>query len=481
MSYNNNGGVGVTDNIDLLLSCFSEYVFQQAKESIQDLKYYYATNPTTSGNNLVESLLSAIETYDLDSIGLPMFNSIFTKCRKTPQECQEILNKITTYKSCTREQMIPTKKILSDVIASVWIDRANSRFNQSPTDFINYIKSVNLKSSDDRKMSSINFSDIDINTIIAEENDNVVQSKFDFINRSFPNGGYPRASTIIVSAPPGVGKSLFLTEETLWMALNGTKVLYGIFGDIGIRDMLIRMCSIYSGLSFFEANKRLVELYKQLRVALNGNFEISVNPAGMVSVEEFVEFGKNGDHKVIVADYDSNMVIQERTDSMYDLFGKMYMKFSELVADPYNKLLFVASQPKITAWNDPVIGLTDIGESSRKQHAADMIITKGKEINSPNHLSIINIPKNRRGEVDLQAYSIRLGNGRTKIIPKAIYKDLKNIQEKRDFNEAEIDQMIFAYQQSRLSVEQSVQGRMNNSNNSSQQQSNIRRGPSPFT
>ena len=28
------------------------------------------------------------------------------------------------------------------------------------------------------------------------------------------------------------------------------------------------------------------------------------------------------------------------------------------------------------------------------------------------------------------AYSIRLGNGRFKIIPKSVYQDLKNIQEK---------------------------------------------------
>lgn len=471
MSYNNinSGGIG---NMDLLFGCFSQFVFAQAKESITDLRYYFATNPSTAGNPLVDNLLKAIETYDLDAIGVPLFNSILARCQKTPAESQQILGRIIEYKQYSKEQMQPIKKYLADVIASTWIERANARFGNSPSEFINYLKNTNLKSSDDRKMSSINFSDIDINTIIAEENDNIVKSKFDFINRSFPNGGYPRASTIIVSAPPGVGKSLFLTEETLWMALNGTKVLYGIFGDIGMRDMLIRMCAIHSGLSFMEANKRLVELYKSLRIALRGNFEISVNPAGMVSVEEFVEFGKNRDYKVIVADYDSNMILGGSSDSMYDLYGQMYMKFSELVAEPYNKLLFVASQPKINAWNEPIIGLTDIGESSRKQHAADMIITKGKEINSPNHLSIINIPKNRRGESDIIEYSIRLANGRTKPIPKSVYQDIKQLPEKQEFTEAEIDQMIFMYNQARASVNQSVNNRMNNNKKGN--------GPTPF-
>ena len=471
MSYNINSGI---NNFDLLLGCFSPYVFSQAKESINDLKYYFDTNPSTSGNPLVSELLKAIKDYDLDSIGLPLFNSIFARCNLTPAEHQSVLDRVVEYKRYSKEQMLPIKKYLSDIIASSWITRAQ-QFRDNPTEFINYIKNINLKSSDDTKLSSINFSDLDINSILAEENDNIVKSKFDFINNSFPNGGYPRASTIIVSAPPGVGKSLFLTEETLWMALNGTKVLYGIFGDIGMRDMLIRMCAIFSGFSFFETNRRLPELYKSLRDALRGNFEISVNPAGQVSVEEFVEFSKNSPAKVIVADYDSNLTVEGKTDSMYDLYGSMYMKFSELVAEPYNKLLFVASQPKIVAWGNPVIGLTDIGESSRKQHAADMIITKGKEVTSPNHLSIINIPKNRRGEVDLQAYSIRLSNGRTKVVPKAVYKELLDYPEKKEFLDSEIDMMIAAWQNAQNGVNTAINNRM-----AAQQTIPNNKGPLPF-
>ena len=468
MSYNMNSGI---NNVDLLLGCFSPYVFSQAKEAIYDLKYYFDTNPATSGNPIISELVKAIRDYDLDAIGIPLFNSIFARCQLSPAEGQQILNRVVEYKKYSKEQMLPVKKYVSDVVASVWLSKAE-RYQNSPSDYINYIKGINLKSSDREGLSSINFNDLDINSILKQESDNIVQSKFDFINRSFPNGGYPRSSIIIVSAPPGVGKSLLLTEETLWMALHGTKVLYGIFGDIGMRDMLIRMCAIYSGFSFNETNQRLPELYKSLRDALRGNFEISVNPAGQVSVEEFVEFSKNSPAKVIVADYDSNLTMEAKSDSMYDLFGTMYQKFTELTAEPYNKLLFVASQPKIVAWGNSVIGLTDIGESSRKQHAADMIITKGKEVNSPNHLSVINIPKNRRGEVDLQAYSIRLSNGRTKIVPRAVYQNLLQIPEKREYLDSEIDMMIDGWRKSQGNINAAVENRMN------QQQQ--RQGPFPF-
>ena len=172
MSYNINSGNN--NNIDLLLSCFSKYVFSQAKESIRDLKYYFSTNPATSGNPLVSGLLDAIETYDLDAIGLPLFNSILAKSQVSPAEYQSILDRVVEFKKYTKEQMLPIKKYLSDVIASTWIDKASQQYRDNPTEFINYIKNVNLKSSDDVRLSSINFNDLDINSILAQENENIV-------------------------------------------------------------------------------------------------------------------------------------------------------------------------------------------------------------------------------------------------------------------------------------------------------------------
>ena len=93
--------------------------------------------------------------------------------------------------------------------------------------------------------------------------------------------------------------------------------------------------------------------------------------------------------------------------------------------------------------------MEDIGESARKQQTADMIIGIGKEKDSPNHLHTFKISKSRRGEVDVLAYTIRLKNGRFKQIPKQLYDDilhpLQGPNIKRDFTEAEIDNMIMSY------------------------------------
>ena len=63
------------ESLELLYSCFNQYVFQDAKNNIKDLEYYFETNPSTSNNPLVENLIKAIKTYDFETIGMPLFQS----------------------------------------------------------------------------------------------------------------------------------------------------------------------------------------------------------------------------------------------------------------------------------------------------------------------------------------------------------------------------------------------------------------------
>lgn len=137
----------------------------------------------------------------------------------------------------------------------------------------------------------------------------------------------------------------------------------------------------------------------------------------------------------------------------------------------------IYSKHNCGVWGESIINLQDVGESSRKQHSADMIITRGRETNCPNHVAPMKIVKNRRGETDVVAYSIRLNNGRTKILPKAVYQDLKQVSEKRDYDEGEIDKMIQGYLQSRNNVVQNLNRVAAGPANA---QGQINRGPSPF-
>ena len=74
------------DGLSLLYSCFNQYVFQEAKNNIRDLEYWFSTNPSTCGNILVANLIDAIKKYDLESIGQPLFQSILVRSGKNEQE-----------------------------------------------------------------------------------------------------------------------------------------------------------------------------------------------------------------------------------------------------------------------------------------------------------------------------------------------------------------------------------------------------------
>ena len=189
---------------------------------------------------------------------------------------------------------------------------------------------------------------------------------------------------------------------------------------------------------------------------MNDNLEISINAAGKVSSEEIVEYvkTKGAFYDVVIIDYDSNAKGVGEGDSMYNEFGKLYETLNELVL--LGKLVFIASQPKISAWQNSVLEMSDIGESSRKQHTADMIIGIGREEKCPNHLHTIKISKNRRGEEGAKAYTIRLNNGRWKTLPKGLYDRLKQVTEKTTYSEFEIDNMIGQFNSSMVQTQAGV-------------------------
>ena len=466
------------NQIDLVLSMFNQYLFQDCKNNIDDLIYAYQTNMATCGNRLVELLLDSIKTYTLDSIGLPLFQSILGRCGKTGPESQQIINKIVEYKMYTKDQIEPMRKYVKDMIAKTYILRANDRYSDSPSDFINYLKGVNFKSTAVDYLTSTKFGDIDINSIKAEEQDQGIASSFEWINQTFrPECTYPRMGLFCVSMPPGTGKTLFCMQECLYMCLKGKKCHYLCMGDMTESDFIIRMAAQYFGIPFYEAKRNFDIVYAELKKVIGDRLEITCIPASVITVDEYIEFIKSKDYDVCFCDYDSQFKSNVYTESMYLTYGDIYAKLSELTIQ-YKKLVFILAQPMKASWSLPVIEIDQVGESARKIHAVDWCLTRGREPGNLNGLGISKIVKSRRGEEQVIDYNIRLNNGRFKSLPKAVYEDIKQVPEKKDYTEAEIDNMINNFLQARGQVQQSLNNKMGNSgiNNSGPN----RRGAAPF-
>lgn len=429
------------DNFELLYSLFNQFLFAEAKRNISNVKYYFDTNPNTMGNPLVENMLNAIRDYDLDAIGHPLFQSIMMKCRKTEAESSKIMSDVIRWKSYSKEQMLPAKEFLEQICAKAELDKLGKLCVQSPKDYIKQIKNLNFQCEDLDIFNTTSFDLVDINSIVAEANNGFIPSHYPWINATFdPYPGYEKGQMVIICAAPATGKSLFMMSEALHMAASGEKVLYVGLGDNKMKDFIVRLGAMYTGLSFGDTMKNLNSVYESLKAVLKNNLEISINPAGVVSAEMIVEYVKSHpEFSVVAIDYDSNLMGVGESDNMYNSFGSAYEKLTELTL--MNKLVFVGSQTKVSSWTNEIINMPDVGESSRKQHSADMIIGIGKTVNCPNHVHAVNISKSRRGEIDVKSYCIRLNNGRFYPICKALYDELKNVTEKRTYSEEEIAMM----------------------------------------
>ena len=428
------------NNFDLLYSLFNPFVYQEAKNNIKYLEYYFMVNPNTSGNPLVDEFVKAIKTYDYDTIGEPLFQSIFTKCRKNAGESAKIMSELKKWMSFNQEQIKPAIENLQNVCSSLIIQKANRLFADSPTEFIKYIKNYNITTSDKEIFHSTKFNEIDIQSIIAENSKGAISTNIDWINRSFvPHNGIERGQLGIICAPPGVGKSLLAMDLALWMAISGEKVIYYCLGDMNMRDFIIRMGSIAFGRPFAEIYGNLEYVYNSLVKMVGNNLEISINQAGVVTAEEMVDMALSGKFTVAIVDYDGNIAGASEGDSMYHTFGNIYNTLTKLNLE--GLLTLVCAQPKVGSWNRQ-IELEDIGESSRKQHAADFVITLSNvNPDCPNHLYTLKLPKARRGKVGSKAYVIRI-EGRFIEIPKGIYDQLRMITEEKNYTEQEINEMV---------------------------------------
>lgn len=428
------------ENLDFILSLFNQYCFNDAKNNIESLEYYVNVNPALTGNTLIKSLLEAIKNYSFDSIDLPLFKSILAKEGKTPREQSQIVTELLKWKSYNKNQIAPTKKYLTDIISSTIISRATSKFPNDPTGYLNYLKLSNISIDRSEALSSQEFNKLDINSIVASDTGRRFVSYFDWFNSQFyPHNSVEMGQMCIISAPPGTGKTLWMMTEALNMAITTQyKILYLSLGDMNIRDFVIRMGAIQSGLPFGEVAKDINNIYSNLKQLVGDRLDISINPAGTVKVSELVEYVTAKQYDALFLDYDSNLLMEGSSNSMYLDYGTIYNELTKLTIN--GVFVEVGSQPNRLVWKNPEIELRDLGESSRKGHITDIAITIGR-FDGPNHCGKIKIAKNRRGEEgDVMGY-IRLNNGRFRIIPVDLASQFAE-REKTFFTDMDVDQAL---------------------------------------
>ena len=450
-----------TLKLDMVYALFNQHLFQEAKNNIELIEYYYHTDYSTSGNALVSELLRSIKNYTLESLDGPMVKGILLKLGKTDLEADAILRKVEKWKRYNKDQIIPYRDIMRQILNDAIIKRGRSLYGNDPTGFVDYLRNTKIALESSDYLSTVQFNQLDINKILKDSTGGIIRTGIDWVDGSYggPDSkfyGVPDHQTVLVCCPPGTGKTMFMMNMALNIATdprnvdeNGVpyKCHYLAMGDMMPSDFITRMGSIATGMSMETVKTNLTQAFNTLGGMLGDRLSLSIVPSAKITVEEYIEEMKRSDFKVCFIDYDSNFK-NKAGDNMYLEYGMIYDMLTELTQQ--GKLIFIAAQPKVQSWCAEVIEQDMVGESARKIHSVDMAITGSKATEFGNS-GIFKIVKNRRGKSGRQVGYLRMNNGRFRFIDKALFNSLRNT-DTTEWTESEVDNHVYTYESSKNSM-----------------------------
>lgn len=252
-----------------------------------------------------------------------------------------------------------------------------------------------------------NFSKIRKAAIGDDKTTKKIRFFLDSVNNTFNHKALVPGTITMISASPGVGKTLTLINQGVSATQDGFTNLHIFLGDLNAYDATCRYLANYSdrplkeivNMTEEEQLNLIKDLAKEENAAINNNWVIPI-ASGYIGVDQLIaeiikmQMNNNVHFDQIIVDYDSN--IKPSTDSMYDSGGEIYDKLRAF-AEKNSSVMLVASQPKITFFNQEVLTLEAASESSRKQHIIDCMLTIGRPGKLQCPVACMFIPKNRNG------------------------------------------------------------------------------------
>lgn len=303
----------------------------------------------------------------------------------------------------------------------------------TPTEIIDRFD--NIPKLENEEVPVINFGNVDIDDIITQDGlggSNVIPSKFQFIREASPWQGYIKGQVIQVVAAPGVGKSNWMANEIVnAIRMCQTEVYYMALGDLMRIDFITRLTALITGVDYFSVCSSPKKYYSDEVKNILKYLRVSVLPAAHMDAKSMQSFVNNKVQReknidIFALDYDANL--NNSQDSSYKEGEIVYNTLSQLsrpvTAD--NRLVFVASQPKIQYWGDVELPMESSNDSSRKQAVIDMMVTIGRDSSiKSTPAGIMKAAKVRRGKPNTKSNFKVNANGSFEEISSDDYMRLK--------------------------------------------------------
>lgn len=468
-----NSNSNENQKLELVYALFNQHLFMDAKDNIDLLQYHFQSDYATHGNKLIKEMLNSIKKYNFESLGTPMFSSILLKLGKSDAEANEILRKIEGYRNYSMEEIEPLRQNLKALATQAIISQAHSKYSNDPVAYKEYIETHSIDMSDSRqKFAKTSFDRISAAELEAsrawryktgvwwlDQADSEPDAKNDPYS---PYYGVSAGQMLLFTSPPGTGKTMWMMERATDILQNHqnvnrhgrpVKAHFLSLGDVTKRDYVMRMGGILQNIPINTVSSDFNSTLNKLNEIIGADrFKFDLYPAGYISVHEYVEFMAKSDFDILFIDYDSNFSSSSKVgDNMYQQYGEIYDALTTLTQ--LGKTVFVAAQPHKNVWDADVIEENMIGESSRKIHTADIVITASR---SPLNRAtgIMKLAKTRRQEstdTNNMYGWFRANTGRFMYYPHEMYPLLKN-EVTKGLTFADIDQRVALFNQQRSAI-----------------------------
>lgn len=223
-----------------------------------------------------------------------------------------------------------------------------------------------------------------------------IKSSFGLINDNSTYKGPRRGDLVQIVSPTGRGKTSLMCQEAATYAHQGFKVGYAVIGDNEEDDVAIKICAYYSRTPIGDVVNNFDEHLEKYSEYLDHIFSIAY-PMYSVTVKEILSDFSNLKRKegldILFIDYDQNIAMAHT--GMYESGGIIYGALKAF-AQIEDCVVFVASQPKLHAWDQEIIGVKDANESAKKQANVDMMVTFNWN-NECQKVGTMHLAKLRRG------------------------------------------------------------------------------------
>lgn len=297
----------------------------------------------------------------------------------TNEDLDEINNLIDTTTEISKEDRPYTINIIqeefikkkmywkaTELLSLDKLEEAEIYFNNVANLNINYREYVNL--ADHEKLCTL------LEAKFPKDG-KYIKSSFGIINNSSTFKGYRRGDLCMICSPPGRGKTAFLCQEAATFSHQDFKVGFAVLGDNEEDDIAVKVCSFLSKTPISEVIENLKQYIEENEQYIKRINTIAY-PSGCVGVRELLSDFKVIKEKegldILIVDYDAN--IAQSHDSMYESGGLIYSALKAF-AQIEKCVVIVASQPKQNYWKEEILDLSCANESSKKQHAIDMMFT----------------------------------------------------------------------------------------------------------